>query len=99
MRDRHKKICVIPKKGNPKSIWSKAAQKAAGGRGKLFNSLDLTIDESLYIFNMIMGGEISEIDTTAILVALKIKKETKNEILGATKIMREKSIKISSPEM
>ena len=47
---------------------------------------------------MIMGGEISEIDTTAILVALKIKKETKNEILGATKIMREKSIKISSPE-
>ena len=67
-------------------------------KNKLFNSLDLTIDESLYIFNMIMGEEISEIDTTAILVALKIKKETKNEILGATKIMREKSIKISSPE-
>ena len=38
-------------------------------KNKLFNSLDLTIDESLYIFNMIMGGEISEIDTTAILVA------------------------------
>ena len=40
MRDRHKKICGIPKKGNPKSMWSKAAQKAAGGRGKLFNSLE-----------------------------------------------------------
>ena len=40
MRDRHKKMCGIPKKGNPKSMWSKAAQKAAGGRGKLFNSLE-----------------------------------------------------------
>ena len=40
MRDRHKKICGIPKKGNPKSMWSKAAQKAAGGRGKLYNSID-----------------------------------------------------------
>ena len=40
MRDRHKKMCGIPKKGNPKSMWSKAAQKAAGGRGKLYNSID-----------------------------------------------------------
>ena len=40
MRDRHKKMCGIPKKGNPKSMWSKAAQKAAGGRCKLFNSLE-----------------------------------------------------------
>ena len=40
MRDRHKKMCVIPKKGNPKSMWSKAAQKAAGGRHKLYISLE-----------------------------------------------------------
>ena len=40
MRDRHKKMCGIPKKGNPKSMWSKAAQKAAGGRHKLYNSID-----------------------------------------------------------
>ena len=39
MRDRHKKMCVIPQKVNTKSIWSKAAQKAAGGRHKLYNSL------------------------------------------------------------
>ena len=39
MRARHKKMCVIPKKVNTKSIWSKAAQKAAGGRHKLYNSL------------------------------------------------------------
>ena len=40
MRDRYKKMCGIPTKGNPKSMWSKAAQKAAGGRGKLYNSLE-----------------------------------------------------------
>ena len=40
MRDRHKKMCVIPKKVNTKSIWSKAAQKAAGGKHKLYNSLE-----------------------------------------------------------
>ena len=38
MRDRHKKMCVIPKKVNTKSIWSKAAR--AGLRGKLYNSLE-----------------------------------------------------------
>jgi hypothetical protein len=50
IRDRHKKMCGVPKKGNPKSMWSKAAQKAAGGRHKLYNSVDAphyawTVDE------------------------------------------------------
>ena len=40
MRDRHKKMCVIPQKVNTKSIWSKAAQKAAGGKHKLYNSIE-----------------------------------------------------------
>jgi len=40
MRNRHKKLCVTPKNVNTKSIWSKAAQKAAGGRSKLYNSID-----------------------------------------------------------
>ena len=40
MRARHKKMCVTPKKVNTKSIWSKAAQKAAGGRHKLYNSIE-----------------------------------------------------------
>ncbi len=38
MRDRHKKMCVIPQKVNTKSIWSKAAR--SGVRGKLYNSID-----------------------------------------------------------
>ena len=39
MRDRHKKLCMTPKNVKTKSMWSKAAQKAAGGRHKLYNSL------------------------------------------------------------
>ena len=66
-------------------------------KNKLFNRNDLTESESSLIFNLIMNGEISEIETTSILIALKIKNESKNEILGAAKVMREKSLKIKSP--
>ena len=41
-------------------------------------------------------AKINEIDTSSILISLKIKGETKDEILGATKIMRDKSLKIIS---
>ena len=49
MRDRHKKLCVTPKNINTKSIWSKAAQKAAGGRHKLYNSLEEGPDDNLVV--------------------------------------------------
>ena len=52
-------------------------------KNKLFNQIDLTIDESSYIFNLIMSGEVTEIDMVSILVALKIKNESINEIHGA----------------
>ena len=65
-------------------------------KNKLFSQQDLTSDESMHLFELIMSGKLSEIDITAILTLLKIKGETKEEILGATKIMRSKSMKISS---
>ena len=65
---------------------------------KLFNLKDLTTNESFYLFGEIMNGNLNEIDISAILISLKIKGETKEEILGATKIMRSKSLKISSTE-
>ena len=65
-------------------------------KNKLFSREDLTSDESMHLFELIMTGKLSEIDITAILTSLKIKGETKDEILGATKIMRSKSMKISS---
>ena len=66
-------------------------------KNKLFNKEDLSEAETSLIFNLIMNGEISEIETSSILIALKIKNENKNEILGAAKVMREKSMKIESP--
>ncbi len=66
-------------------------------KNKLFDKRDLTTEESSYVFNLIMDGKIEEIDTASILIALKIKNESKNEIQGAAKIMRDKSEKISSP--
>ena len=66
-------------------------------KDKLFNQIDLTVDESSFVFNEIMSGKLNEIDTSIILIALKMKNESKNEIHGAAKIMREKSFKITSP--
>ena len=41
MRNMWKSQCEIPKKKKQKqSMWSKAAQRAAGGRGQLFNSVE-----------------------------------------------------------
>jgi len=67
-------------------------------KNKLFLQENLSIKESEYIFNLIMSGDLNEIDISAILISLKLKIENKDEIYGAAKIMREKSLKISSPE-
>jgi len=64
---------------------------------KLFEKKDLTFVETSFVFNLIMNGKVQDVDIASILIALKIKNESKDEILGATKILREKSIKISSP--
>ena len=65
---------------------------------KIFSSKNITTNETNYIFNLIMSGKISEIEMSGILIALKTKSETKNEILGATISMRDKSLKIKSSE-
>ena len=48
-------------------------------KNKLFIQDNLTTEESSYIFEKIMNGELSEIDISAILISLKIKGETKEE--------------------
>ena len=64
-------------------------------KNKLFSLKNLSTDESLSLFEEIMNGQLTEIDISAILILLKVKGETKEEILGATRIMRSKSLKIS----
>ena len=63
-------------------------------KNKIFNSKNLSDIESGYVFDLIMSGKISEIEISGILIALKIKSESKEEILGAAKSMREKCINI-----
>ena len=49
-------------------------------KDKIFKFKNLSITESEFIFNLIMSGEMDEIEISAILVALKMKTESKNEI-------------------
>ena len=65
---------------------------------KILEQQSLNIEESMYIFNKIMSGELDDIKITSILIGLKLKGETKEEIIGAAKVMREKSLKINSPQ-
>ncbi len=64
---------------------------------KIYNRNNLSIEESTFIFNKIMSGELDDIEITSILIALKMKGETKEEIIGAAQVMRDKSLKIKSP--
>ncbi len=65
---------------------------------KILEKTNLNIEESMYIFNKIMSGELDDIKITSILIGLKLKGEIKEEIIGAAKVMREKSLKINSPQ-
>ena len=65
---------------------------------KILDQQSLNIEESMYIFDKIMSGELDDIKITSILIGLKLKGETKEEIIGAAKVMREKSLKINSPQ-
>ena len=57
---------------------------------KIFNSKNISASETKFIFDLIMNGEISEVEAAGILIGLKTKSESKDEILGAAKSMREK---------
>ncbi len=61
---------------------------------RLVDFQNLNTNESYELFLKIMEGKISSILTGAILTALRMKGETKEEIVGAAKAMREKSLKV-----
>lgn len=50
---------------------------------------DLTLSEAMNCFQAILQGELSEIEMSALLIALKSKGESTSEILGAVKTMRQ----------
>jgi anthranilate phosphoribosyltransferase len=54
---------------------------------KLYASQSLSFVEAQAVFNRVMRGDVSEIELSALLVALKIKTETADEIAGAAAAM------------
>ena len=67
-------------------------------KSKIFSCTNISTIEANYIFNLIMDGKLTDIEITAILISLKIKVETKDEIVGATNSMRARSLKINDSE-
>ena len=62
---------------------------------KLIEGNSLTEEDASKAAEAIMSGEATPAQIAGFLVALRIKGESVNEILGMTKVMREKSIKVN----
>ena len=65
---------------------------------KLSQGVHLTESEARDIMNAVMNGEWTDAQIAGLLMALKSKGETVDEISGFVKAMREKAIKIDGPE-
>lgn len=65
---------------------------------KVTERKDLTIEESEQAFLMMLKGGASPAQIAAVLIGLKMKGETVEEITGAATVMRLKSEKINAPE-
>jgi len=61
---------------------------------KLVRGQDLTRDEAAGLMGSIMSGELSEAVMAAILVALRAKRETVDEIAGFVSAMRERAVRV-----
>ena len=65
---------------------------------KLVEKQNLSFEETRDLFTQIMDGKLTDVQIAGILVALRSKGETANEIAGATSVMREKSLKVPLSE-
>ena len=65
---------------------------------RLVEKESLTRDETYRLFSSIMEGELTDVQIAGILVALRCKGETVEEITGATEVLREKSRKVPLSE-
>ncbi|MFH1999949.1 MAG: anthranilate phosphoribosyltransferase [Planctomycetota bacterium] len=62
---------------------------------KLFNRQDLTRDEAHGLMNAVMEGRLVDAQIAAVLIALRMKGETVEEIAGFARAMREKAVCIA----
>jgi len=61
---------------------------------RLIERENLSFEEAEELFNVIMEGGLNDIQIAAILVSLRMKGETEDEIAGAASVMRKKSRKV-----
>lgn len=62
---------------------------------KLTDRENLTKDEVLFLFDEIMEGKLTDSQLGAVLIALKMKGETVEEISSAASVMKEKAVKVN----
>lgn len=65
---------------------------------KVTKGTNLSEAEAYQVFDEIMSGAATHSQITALLVALRTKGETVDEITGAAKVMREKAVKVNVAE-
>ena len=61
---------------------------------KLMSKTSLTESESYDFMKSVMMGEVTDIQLSGVLIALRLKKENSDEVTGFARAMREKMIKI-----
>ena len=64
--------------------------KAADGKS-------LTLEESKIAFDILMSGEATPAQVAGLLMALRVRGETVDEITGAVSVMREKMLRVAAP--
>ncbi|MGB5875255.1 MAG: anthranilate phosphoribosyltransferase [Bacteroidota bacterium] len=62
---------------------------------KCFEGNSLTVEEAAAALELIMTGQASEAQIAGLLVAMRAKGETVDELVGFARTMREKSVKVS----
>ncbi|MCX7739160.1 MAG: anthranilate phosphoribosyltransferase [Hydrogenothermaceae bacterium] len=62
--------------------------------GKVVNRENLTSSEMEYLFENIMEGNLTDAQIGAVLIGLKMKGESIQEISSAAKVMREKAVRV-----
>ncbi len=61
---------------------------------QLLEAKDLSHDQMLAVMQQVMGGELNEAQIAALLIALRLKGETVDEIAAAATVMRQLSTKV-----
>jgi anthranilate phosphoribosyltransferase len=64
---------------------------------KVADGRSLTRDEAVVAFNALMSGEATPSQIGALLMALRVRGETVDEITGAVSVMREKMLRVEAP--